>query len=127
MAAASGNPNLETVRVLLAAGADATVPDTSGSTALAALVGLPNATPEAVHLLLDAGANLNGRTATGFTVLMSAARNAIDPAIVTLLLDLGADPTATDAEGRSAFDFARENDALYGTDVYWRLNDERFR
>jgi hypothetical protein len=80
-----------------------------------------------VRLLLDAGAHLDARTTTGFTVLMSAARNAIDPAIVTLLLDLGADASATDTEGKSAFDYARGNDALRGTDAYWRLNDERFR
>jgi ankyrin repeat protein len=117
----------EVIPVLLAAGANPDERDQDGSTPLAALVGSRNATFDAVRTLLDAGANINSATTEGFTVLMSAARNATDPALIDLLLDLGADATATDDQDRTAFDHARENDALYGTDAYWRLNDARFQ
>ena len=45
---------------------------------------------------------------------------------IEALLDVGADPTAQNAEGRTPWDLADENDYLRGSDAYWRLNDARF-
>ena len=42
------------------------------------------------------------------------------------LLDRGADPSLGDAEERFPADLAEDNDAIRGTDVYWRLDDGRF-
>ena len=49
-----------------------------------------------------------------------------DPNVVRILLDAGADPSLRDDRGDIAFDYMKENEALVGTDVYWRLNDLRF-
>ena len=45
---------------------------------------------------------------------------------VTRCLDAGADPNAQDENGQTAWDLAQDNEALKGTDVWWRLNDARF-
>ena len=43
------------------------------------------------------------------------------PAVVALLLDRGADVTLRDNDGKLPVDYAAENKALQGTDVYGRL------
>jgi len=80
-----------------------------------------------VHVLLDAGANLEARDEQGMTPLMLAARGHGNPDVLSVLLDAGADGTARNSAGQTAFDLAGGNDAIRGTDVYWRLNDARFR
>ena len=47
-------------------------------------------------------------------------------AMVTLLLDRGADPKLRDKEGKRPVDYAKENEALKGTDVYRRLQNASF-
>ncbi len=66
---------------------------------------------EVVDLLIDAGANVNLATGTGFTPLMSAADAYyynVDEK-VELLLASGANAGAVDAEGRTALDYAFAN------------------
>jgi ankyrin repeat protein len=60
-----------------------------------------------VRILLDAGANPDVRQSAGWTPLHAAAMNG-DLASVELLLAAGADPTATNDEGRSVADLANE-------------------
>jgi hypothetical protein len=60
-----------------------------------------------VSRLIDAGANLNGRSRQGYTALMIAASHGHED-IVQLLLDKGADLTTVDAEGRNALQIAKE-------------------
>ena len=48
------------------------------------------------------------------------------PAIITTLLDAGADATAQDIEGKSPFDYAKQNEALADTAAYWALHDAQF-
>ena len=48
------------------------------------------------------------------------------PGVITALLDAGADPEARNAEGKVPWDYARGNEALKDTDVYWWLHDARF-
>jgi len=66
---------------------------------------------EVVALLVDSGANVTQATAGGMTPLMSAADayyyNVEDK--VELLLAAGANPGATDAQGRTALDYAFAN------------------
>ena len=50
-----------------------------------------------------------------------------NPAVAAALLDAGADPKARSKNGLTPFDAARKNEALKGTDVYWRLSDARYR
>jgi uncharacterized protein len=65
-----------------------------------------NGSAEAITLLLDAGADPNGRQRGGFTPLQARAQRG-DAAMVRLLLDRGADPLLRSDDGRSAADLAR--------------------
>ena len=85
-------------------------------------------TPAVVQMLLDAGANLNARTAgNGGTPLHWAARHSTTPAVLETLLDAGADPAAKDGSGHIPWAYAKNNAALKGTSVYWRLHEGRFK
>ena len=44
--------------------------------------------------------------------MMTAARNAINPEVLTVLIEAGADAKAKDKEGKTALDHARENEKL---------------
>ena len=69
---------------------------------------------------------MNARDERGQTPLHRAAWLNRNPAVVALLLDRGADATLRDKDGKVPVEIAAENEALQGTDVYWRLNDARF-
>ena len=45
---------------------------------------------------------------------------------VKAALAAGANPGARDDNGKTPFDYAKENEALKGTDAYWLLNEARF-
>ena len=47
-------------------------------------------------------------------------------AVIAALLEAGADPAARTLRGAVPSDYAKTNDALKGTDVYWRLHEGRF-
>ena len=95
----------ETVRALLAAGADpdADVANPFGVRPLhsAASVG----DHESVRALLEAGADPDVRQQGGYTPLHSAAHND-DAELVRLLLDHGADPALRTDDGQTAADMA---------------------
>ena len=78
-----------------------------GSKALFAAIA--NGRIEIASRLINAGANVNGRSRQGYTALMIAASHGQDD-IVRLLLDSGADLTTVDASGRNALQIAREAD-----------------
>jgi len=46
---------------------------------------------------------------------------------ITALLDGGADAKRKNNEGKTAFDYLKENKILKTTAVYWRLNDSRYK
>ena len=80
----------------------------------------------AVSRCLSEGAEVGARDEEEATPLHFAASRSEIPAVVEVLLDTGADATARDKQGRMPWDYAKTNPALKGTDVYWRLNEERF-
>ena len=49
------------------------------------------------------------------------------PSTVLILLNYGADGTAQSNEGKTAFDYAKENSETKGAKAYWDLNDARFK
>lgn len=86
-----------------------------------------NKNPEIVKQLADYGANVNIRGREfGWTPLMLAARFN-NPEVVLVLLEAGADASLRSETGKTAFDYAQNNEHIKGTDVYWRLNEDRFR
>ena len=85
--------NLDIVKALLAAGASAGRNDgyVNGWTPM--MHAIHKHQPEVVSLLIEAGADVNGRAPNGCTALMFAAGEG-QIGVVTLLLDKGADPRA---------------------------------
>lgn len=88
---------MEVVRALLAAGADPNHAPADLPLTVAIRVG-----PEAVQVLLDAGANPNATTSFGVPIWFSATGRGVSPRVLPLLLERGADVRATSAEGRTA-------------------------
>lgn len=107
------------VELLAAAGASLEASTGHGLTALqlAAL----NGRAAVVRALLAAGAEVDGRGEGTQTPLHLAARHARDPAVITALLDAGADAAAMTDEGISALELIEENEALRGTEAHRRL------
>ena len=79
-----------------------------------------------VSRCLDDGADVRAHDANGMTPLHFAASRTAVPEVIAALLDAGADASAVDSQGKAAWHHAKENPALKGTEVYWRLNEERF-
>lgn len=75
--------DLETVRLLLRQGADPSIRNEAGATALIWAVD----DPEKTRLLLDAGADVNARSGDGRTPLLIAAERFGNESVVKLLLD----------------------------------------
>jgi hypothetical protein len=109
------------VRLLLENGADANDSGYYGISALMYACMEPNL--EIASLLLDNGADIDYPmdNAGDATVLMLAARESESPELVSFLLDNDADAELTDNDGKTALDYAAENENLKDTDVYRRL------
>ena len=60
------------------------------------------------------------------TPLHAAAFFNNNPAVIEALIAGGADMKARTKGGKTPFHYAKDNKALWGTDVYWRLNEARF-
>ena len=83
-----------------------------------------SATPTEVENCLAAGADVNARSAgLGDTPLHLAARFSANPAIITALLDAGADTTTQDNRGKTPWDYAKDREGLEGSDAYRRLSE----
>ena len=129
MASRRRNPaDSSVVEALIKAGADSAATDKHRMTSLHK-VAIYNNGPSVVAIvkaLIEAGADLEA-VYNGETPLHKAARSNKNPLVVKALLDAGADPKARNRKGRTPFDLAENNEALRGTDVYWRLNEARFQ
>jgi ankyrin repeat protein len=102
--AAGPSPTPDTVRLLLAAGADPNATDAGcGFSPLDRAA--QYCKPEIAVLLIDAGADVLYQRDDGFTLLMTAAEASCE-SVARLLLAAGVDPSLTSA-GRTASDLAR--------------------
>jgi ankyrin repeat protein len=120
MKAAGKNKNPEVIEVLLNAGANISARNEDGLTPLIITAGL-NKNPEVIEVLLDAGANVNARNENGMTPLMIAGGLNENSEVINMLLNNKADASLKDMNGNTAFDYAKDNEHLKGTDAYWKL------
>lgn len=90
---------------VIEAGGDVNARDSYGQTPLMYAAG--QTSEDVVLSLIEAGANIDARSDAGWTALMYAARD--NPALVTTLLDAGADMTVENQDGQLAFDLALEH------------------
>lgn len=104
--------NMESVRQLIAKGADVNGKDGHGRTALHVAVG--KASPNMIQFLLDHDAKVNARDENGGTPLHEAAGRA-PLSIIQLLMSRGADVNTKDKNGRFPLDSAFHRDD--GADV----------
>ena len=125
MTAALFNPSPEIVDQLVKLGADINARDEYGWTPLMLAAG-KNENLEVTTVLLEAGADINARDEYGWTPLMLAARFDKNPEVITVLLNTGAEANLKSDEGKTAFDYAEENEHIKGSPAYWELNDRRF-
>ena len=112
----------EVISLLLDKGADIEARNESGLTPI-----FGAETPEVISLFLDRGADIEARSDNGYSPLHVAAAHSKTPEIISLLLDRGANAKAQDNEGKTPFAYAKENEHLKGTDVYWRLNEAKYK
>ncbi len=121
--------DVDTAKLLTAAGANANAANRYGVTPLSLAAG--NASGAMVRLLLEAGANPNATIRDGETILMAAARTG-SPQAVKLLLDRGADVNAREQTlGENALMWAAAEDhpeavtllIAHGADVNGRTSN----
>jgi len=91
------NANPDIVRVLLENGANVEVRDNHDETPL--MNAARRNSPRHISLLLDAGADANAATDSGWTALHFATLNNDDPEVVKTLLERGANIEAKDSDG----------------------------
>lgn len=108
---------------LLEYGADIGVRSSNGATSLH--WAMRSGSPENTGLLIKAGADINARDLGDRTPLHWAAHSRT-PEYIAELLRSGADGSLVDEDGKTAFDYAKDNANLTNTDAYWQLNDARF-
>lgn len=115
--------DISSVHRLLKAGANPNKPGRAWSSAIAC-AGENDETGEIARLLVEAGADINLQNEHGLTPLHYAVDMAIDGAaqqeldaidwsVVSVFLDLGADPTIRDIDGETVYDLA----LAYGQDA----------
>jgi hypothetical protein len=130
MIAAEFAQNPDVIDLLLKAGAEVNAIDVNGKTPLM-YAAYKNQIPGVLSALIKAGANVNARDSRysgygafgdrGWTPLMYAATNNQNPEIVQLLLVSGADIKALEYHNKSAFDLAKDNKGLIGTEALKKL------
>ena len=117
--------NPKVIEVLLKNGANIKLKNKNGTNALMGAA-LFNKNPDIIDVLIKYGADIKGRDDYGFTVLMLAAGKNENPEVIKRLIKYGA-PISVDLNGRTVLDYAKLNSKIYGTDVYWLLNDLMYK
>ena len=113
------------VKALIEGGADPAARTEIGATPLHIAV-MFNSNPSVIKALIEGGADPGAPGGGGTTPLHGAAMFNSNPSVIKALIEAGANPGARDDAGKVPFDYAKENEALKGTDAYWLLSDGRF-
>ena len=127
---AARGQSLAVLQTLLAAGADSMARARGGYTPLH--LAYLHEDSAVIESLLAAGADVMARTEDGDTPLHLAAGSSYEElgqrvaAAIELLLAAGADPTTPNSAGQTPWELVQDNEALRGSDAYWRMNDARF-
>jgi hypothetical protein len=111
-AAQAGPP--EAVAILLKARAKAEIRSYEGETAMFAAASSTQHADAKVRMLAAVGVDVNGQDNRGVTPLMIAARHSRVPGLISSLIQLGADPTKRDVEGKTALDYLMEAEVRSG-------------
>ena len=110
--------DMEAVDALLGAGADPNIQNKWGMNAL--MYAAEGNHADAIISLVEVGTDINAKNGEGSTALMIAAIHGCKEAMEALM-DAGADANAENNDGKRAVDYARENDALNGSEVLKKL------
>jgi uncharacterized protein len=115
---ASRSGSIEAITLLLDSGADVNRPGSTGDNwdATPLQHAILERQPAAVRVLLDRGADLNRGAGPGSVKPLLLAAGDTDPAILTLLLAHGADPTIEDEHGATPLSRAVSAGTLNGPD-----------
>ena len=106
------HPDGAVLRALIQAGADPKrgLPEEAGGHNVLHLVAEQGEDPQAVHLLVDTGLDVNALTnpqMMGETALMLAVRRSPSPEVIKALLERGADTEVRDTQGQRAWEGLR--------------------
>ena len=110
--AAVFHPDASVLRALIQGGADPKrgLPAEAGGYSVLHLVAEQGQDPQAVHVLIDAGLNVNALTnpqMMGMTALMLAVRRNPEPGVIKALLERGANTEVQDSQGQRAWEGLR--------------------
>ncbi len=120
---AAANAGLDEVRLLLQAGADITSEDAEYETPLHEVARRPDASPDVVSALLEAGASPDARANEDKTPLILASYYSLSPAVHVLLLQVSEVPCFETETGWSALAAYEKNSALEKDARYWELHE----
>ena len=123
LAATTNSVNADTINALISYGADFDIKYDFTPVVITAIQNVSD--PNAIAAMIE-GSNIDIEVTDheGRTPLIWAA-NVGSSDLVMTLLDLGANPKATDKDGKAVFDYARQNRGLAGTEGYKTLNSLR--
>jgi ankyrin repeat protein len=80
--------------------------------------------PAVISVLAEAGADINEVDDLGQTPIMYAVQKATDLRLIDALLELDPNLTHKDKIGNDVLSLATDSKLLWGTPIYWQLNDK---